>query len=325
MRPLNEYNVSFRLMLSYSQRGYVVMGCHFECSSLILDHNGIESKQSLYPCTMPQEFSDSAIREYLHVMRAIYAAVEVEIISVPSLEKKDRLFVDYFEKEFGYRKIRFTMMIFNTWLKGTDFIGEALSFKKINPQAKWSDMCATLGKSMKVYEGRLFSKEKKITDSAVKLPSGTGWEDLELRFKDGHTLTVFVKGSLYAVSDSTQLGFGMGNTKSKKVGKPWKFLGLLAICEQNRRIRPPLKSLFLEALQTTPEGSNQIRSQLSKKLQSAFGIWEDPFYPYDPDNGYRLKFRLMPEPSFRGSGELHSSAGKLHEEMAGDVLEGMND
>ncbi len=274
---------------------------------------------------MLQEFSDLAILEFIPVMRAICATLEIEVVDYPPLEKKNQLFIDLIEREFGLRKTRFAFMIFNTWLKGTNFIGGPLSFKKTNPEAKWLDMFTILRGRMQEYEDRLASKEKKKTEPIVQLPPGTGWEDLELSFKDGHTLTVFLKGVLHGVYDSTQLGFGMGNTKDKKVSKPWRFLNLLAICEQNRTVKLPVKSLFLDPLPTTIVGLDQIRGKLSEKLQWGFGIWEDPFYRYDPDEGYRLKFALKPEPQFRGSGKLHASGGELYEEKVGGVLEGIND
>ncbi len=274
---------------------------------------------------MSQEFSDLAIREYLPVMRAICATLEVEVVDYPPLEKKNQLFVYPIEKEFGMRKTRFAFMIFNAWLKGTDFIGGPLSFKKTSPEAKWLDMVTILGGRIKVYEERLSSKEKKKTEPIVQLPSGTGWEDLELRFKDGHTLTVFLKGAFRGTYDYIQLGFGMRNTKDKKVSKPWRFLNLLAVCEQDGMVKSLAKSLFLDPLRTTLAGLDQVRGKLSEKLQLGFGILEDPFYPYDSDEGYRLKFALKPEPQFRGSGKLHASGGELYEEKVGGVLEGMND
>lgn len=274
---------------------------------------------------MPEEFSDLAIREHLPMMRAICAALEVEVVDNPSLEKKGRLFVDYFEKEFGYRKIRFSMMIFNTWLKGTDFAGDPLALKKVNPQAKWSDMLSILRSKIKTCEERLSSKEQRKTDAVLKFPKGTQWEDIEIRFTDGHTITVLLKNEFYGRYDNGMLGFKMGNTKDKRVNKPWQFLNLLAIAEQHRETRPPVKALFVEPLKTTLEGCDQIKGRLSRHLRNISGISEDPFYPYDPDRGYRIKIKLMPEATLRGDGELHALGGKLREEKFGNILEGMDD
>jgi len=158
------------------------------------------------------------------------------------------------------------------------------------------------------------------TRSPIQLPRGTTWENIEIRFKDMHTIAIFVNGEHRSDHDYIILGFAKRNaTKDEKFDKQWKFLHLLAIVVEHRDIRPPTKALLIDSLETTSDGFDQIKSTLSKKLKSVFEILDDPFHPYDPETGYRPKFTLKPEPSFRNDGELHASGGKLFEENIGDA------
>ncbi len=160
-------------------------------------------------------------------------------------------------------------------------------------------------------------KGKKIKKSlpVVKLPLEARWEDVELRFKDGHTIDLFYKHEFKGGYYHADLDFAMGNTKDGRPDKQWQLLSLLSIATQfNKDFVATAESLAVP-LKTTPGLCEKMKSKLDKKLRTAFGIKQSPFYPYNKEVGYRTKFTLVPEPAIRRNGDLHGSAGHLFEDV----------
>lgn len=151
--------------------------------------------------------------------------------------------------------------------------------------------------------------------AVVELPPDTRWEDIELRFKDAHTLSVLLKGKHVCDCDFADLGLARTNTSEPTPNKQWKFLQQLSvIVEQKNIVLPTTENLF-RSLRTTRAALHKNKQALSERLISSFGITDSPFHPYDQHHGYRLRCMLRPEPVLRGGGELHSSGGRLIENI----------
>jgi hypothetical protein len=151
-------------------------------------------------------------------------------------------------------------------------------------------------------------------NAAVTLPDGARWDYLECRFKDGHTLSVFYKGKQIGNFDHADLGFARRNTKDGKPDKQWQLLQQLSIFyESDTGLKPTVANL-IEHPAKNKESCHKIKQSLANKLKSAFGIADSPFLRYDDYLGYRIRFKLRPEPGLRGDGELFSSGSKLFDD-----------
>lgn len=151
-------------------------------------------------------------------------------------------------------------------------------------------------------------------NAVVTLPDGAVWNDLECRFKDGHTFSVFYKGKRVGDFDHEALGFARKNTKDGKPDKQWQLLQQLSIFyESDAGLKPTIANL-IEHPAKNKESCHKIKQSLANKLKSAFGISDNPFLSYDDYYGYRIKFKLRPEPDLRGDGELYSSGSNFFDE-----------
>ena len=152
-------------------------------------------------------------------------------------------------------------------------------------------------------------------EPVVPTSAGLRWEELDLRFKNPHTLAVHHRDKFIGDFDYTFLGFARKNTKERKPDKQWAFLSQLSVAAAYSRSFTPTPESLAAPLQTTKGGCEKIKAHLAKKLQAAFGIPDDPFYPYDPETGYRPRFALKPIPDLRNDGELHASGVELIERI----------
>ncbi len=149
-------------------------------------------------------------------------------------------------------------------------------------------------------------------EPVIKLPVGAIWEKLKCRFKNAHTLTVLYDGKKVGDYSHEELGFAMLNsTKHHKPDKQWVFITFISIVSVNEKlgIRPTTPNVS-QRMETSKDAVHKIKRSLSKKLQDAFGIDDDPFLSYDKHLGYRLKFVVEPEPDLRDR-KLYPSGGSL--------------
>ena len=169
-------------------------------------------------------------------------------------------------------------------------------------------------------------KENATPKAMVTMPAGATWDHTELRFADAHTLRVLYKEKLMGQYDYATLGFARKNTKEGLSDKQWDFLTQLSILTEMKSAKPTKRNLSSQ-LGITPSACEKVKEKLSKKLQVAFGISDDPFKKYDSIEGYRPTFILKPEPLLRGDGEVHRSGGSLMgwkdygEDSAEDLLD----
>ncbi len=155
--------------------------------------------------------------------------------------------------------------------------------------------------------------DARVSVSPVRLPPNAGWNKVKCDFMDSHTLTVWYDGQKIGNFGHETLGFARLSTTDHKPDKQWELLRWLAIISSsNNRVRPTFAVLFTQPAKNI-QACYKLKHNLAKKLKSAFGLSEDPFYKYDDYAGYRLKFSILPERDLRGNGELRFSGSPLYD------------
>ena len=283
---------------------------------------------------MPRQLSQTTINEYLPIIRSIQADLDARLQS-PSFENSPifRTAENTLGYKYSFPALAHVLSIICGWIEETGIttgkIQDAYCFVKTNDTGLWSRMYELIEENISTYlEDKTPSKSLKTKENGgtvIKLPKGAVWEEIELRFKDAHTVNILRKGTLICTVDNEQLGLGARNTKNKSPNKSWKLLSLLAIAAGHGAQKAPVKSLFIGPLKTSEAGCDQIKGRLSKRLKQAFGISDDPFCPYNRKDGYKTKFSLKPESVLMGNGVPHASGGRLYDEKVGGILEGMDD
>lgn len=117
-----------------------------------------------------------------------------------------------------------------------------------------------------------------------KLPRGTKWENITIKFIDDDRVHILVQGKSHAAHYSEMGLEGKG-------GKPsvlWIFLRVLAMYAGEIKATDP------KAVDTY----KKQKQSLSNALEAYFGIDFDPFYPFQmkgkTNKTYRVKFALLP-------------------------------
>jgi hypothetical protein len=110
-------------------------------------------------------------------------------------------------------------------------------------------------------------------------PPGTSWQEITIRFIDGHTVGVTMGHT------SLRFNFVELGMKDNRDGNPntqWKLLSMLA--ENGGR---------LSWQQSAADFKNKKQVELlARRLQDFFGIAENPFHPYKKGTGWQIKARL---------------------------------
>lgn len=154
-----------------------------------------------------------------------------------------------------------------TLAESLTWLGEGSFEAKRPPQEM---LAAFTSRHIKVASGR---------DAAPRFPTPAGatWGDVRIRFLDGHTVSVQVRGQ------SGRYGFadlGMASAKNNSPTVAWELL---------RTFADEHGHLTWSSRKASPE--NRKRKQvLAGHLRSFFGIDDDPFDLLD--GGWRTKFRL---------------------------------
>jgi hypothetical protein len=168
------------------------------------------------------------------------------------------------------------------------------------------------------------TKSKATSTPHFNLPSGAMWEKVEIRFDSEDRIKVVYDKKRARKYDAVTLGFVKSGTKDKQPDMQWTLLMTLSfmyVTKTNPTIDQLIQVFKKRASHKhyTKENIQQIKSKLSKRLQELSGIAEDPFCDYDEDRGYRPKFKLIPQPILRGSGELFRTKKKKgYSEEIGD-------
>lgn len=138
-----------------------------------------------------------------------------------------------------------------------------------------------------IREGSKISIEKPEEERQYKfpykLPRGTKWENITIKFLDDDTVQIFVQGKTHT-AHYRDMGF---DGKGEKPSVLWVFLRVLAMFSG-------------EIKSSDPKAVDKYKKQkqsLSEKLEDYFRLY-DPFYPFQmkgkTDKSYRVKFALLP-------------------------------
>ena len=167
---------------------------------------------------------------------------------------------------------------------------------------------------IKVYaEWKKGSEEQTKKIESIKLPSNTRWENIAIRFIDGHNIDIKAKGETFR-SDYKLMGFE--DKRSRSPDKQWELL--IKLSENNGEIdwqsRPQSKGVnrrlakqqfgFEEdgneetqnrgfSYKKAPDSTKKTKQLLTKKLKAFFGIEEDPFFPYRKEGCYKIKITFI--------------------------------
>jgi len=150
--------------------------------------------------------------------------------------------------------------------------------------------------SAKIPSSITMQKNKKI--KMIKLPSGTKWEDITIRFLNPYDIKIFVKNKIHSEINNEDMGCFLLNKKDKEADLQWKFLKELSVSEGECDLQS--KGSVHEK-----DKYKQYKRKLSLRLKKLFDTNEDPFYRYKDKNIYKTKFKIEPEPNLRGDGEIY--------------------
>jgi len=149
-------------------------------------------------------------------------------------------------------------------------------------------------------EGIKKDKIIKPKEPLIKLPPGTEWEDLTLKFMNKFDIEIEANEFHYKTNNE-EMGFIKKNSKDKKPNVAWQFL-LQSSVDKG-------KYDFSEIQKNTPkyEKCRKQKELTSKLLKECFGIKNDPFREDAKVTTYELRFKLEPDPELRGTGEFYKT------------------
>lgn len=146
---------------------------------------------------------------------------------------------------------------------------------------------------------------------ALSLPADTKWEDITIRFIDGHNVDIKCKNKSYR-SGYREMGFE--DSKSRKPNKQWEMLQRLAENHGEiswERVAAGKSSNFRRAEQDfghefdedetqnkgfsiikAPDKLKKTKQLLAQTLKAFFKIDEDPFFPYGEVKAYKIRLKL---------------------------------
>ncbi len=102
---------------------------------------------------METQLARRTVEQYLPVIRAIYASLEVSVTAASQLENKDDLYFSYLEKEFGMSSLLHAGYLLELWFKDSpDFEIKHVTFHKKNKKAKWADLFKLLDAKIIEYQ-----------------------------------------------------------------------------------------------------------------------------------------------------------------------------
>lgn len=113
-------------------------------------------------------------------------------------------------------------------------------------------------------------------------PKGTTWENIKIRFFDGHTVTIWA-GDQVGRFNYTQMG--MANKKNGHFTRQWELLGLFA--KGRGRLDWSSSDANLRW--------KKQKEHLSKRLSEFFHLSDNPIEWEKDGKAYRCRFRILPE------------------------------
>lgn len=129
--------------------------------------------------------------------------------------------------------------------------------------------------------------EKRVPKFPYKIPAGTHWNNVIIKFLDDERIEIWVKKQKH-VTDYKEMGM-IGKGKIPEPSEQWLFMKVLAKCHGEITIKDP----------EAKEKYKKQKQALTETLRSYFSIDYDPFYPYQSSlekggNSYKIKLLLIP-------------------------------
>jgi hypothetical protein len=129
------------------------------------------------------------------------------------------------------------------------------------------------------------SKNKKI--HLRKLPNGTRWQDITIKFLNGQEAIIAAKGETF---QTNYVEMGFEDEKKKQPNSQWSFLKLLA--SKNGELSWDNNN---DMSQKQINSAKKQKQTLADALKTYFQIDEDPFENYRTEKAYKIKIILTPE------------------------------
>jgi hypothetical protein len=137
-----------------------------------------------------------------------------------------------------------------------------------------------------LFSETLFLPEANATKTTAQdffpTPPGANWEDVSIRFVDGHTVSIRVKGEA-GTYNYTQMGL-----VDKRNGNPTKQWNVLTAFADGGG------ELTWQNARATRQVQKQ-REHLAKALKHFFGLTDDPFEYLHHTKGWSARFTILPE------------------------------
>lgn len=145
----------------------------------------------------------------------------------------------------------------------------------------------------------------------LRVPADAKWEDISIKFVDGHNVDIKYKGKNYR-SDFKEMGFE--DLKSRRPNKQWELLQKLA--ENNGEIAwdslPAGKNSDISKTEQdfgyefdeddtqnkgfsiikAPDKLKKTKQLLAQTLKRFFKLDTDPFFPYEEVKAYKIRLKL---------------------------------
>ncbi|MBU4204607.1 hypothetical protein KKH26_00275 [Patescibacteria group bacterium] len=135
------------------------------------------------------------------------------------------------------------------------------------------------------------NKENDKPKFPYKLPAGTKWENITIKFE--YNENVFIKAKRFEhYTNYKDMGF-IGKGNNPEPSEAWVFLRVLSMAK--------IVGEIVISDQTAKEKYKKQKEFLTEGLQSYFSIDYDPFYPYRSStekvgSSYKIKLTLVPPP-----------------------------
>lgn len=182
------------------------------------------------------------------------------------------------------------------------------------PQDQFKSMLLTLHQYL---VSRLDSQDldpaKVRSRSLLPLPHRTKWEEVTIKFINPQDISVDRGKERIGIFSYNALG-DFEDKRAKRPNKQWELLRKLAELHGEGTTHE---------LATTAEGKNNLskcKGALSKALQAAFGIQDDPFMDYRREKLHKVRFNLIPETPDYGDDTTYISADRRLEGMEEQFL-----
>jgi hypothetical protein len=158
------------------------------------------------------------------------------------------------------------------------------------------------------------------TSTFIKTHPDAKWEDLTIKFINGHDVSIEYNGRTVKRSDYKEMGFE--DSKTHRPNKQWEFLRLLSKTKGTitwasgplggKGTKSAIKSAFGNeydeddaagdnddnnqnfAYFKSPDTRKKQKGLLSARLKSLFRIKDAPFWPYTKEGGYSIRIKLIP-------------------------------